>query len=178
MGLFELNAGLAVDTVSDQVAPPFLQGPNGAAFLTVIGRNLDQIRYRSACALANRLPLLADPSALYYLGLDRLITQAAAEASTTFAIRLSQYLDTWRVAGTNWSVLREVLAQVGSLISPTPESFVVTDFGYWSYYFQGATTSTPPVATVELLNWNWDSFVAPSYYQSYWRCFLGVHSAA
>lgn len=179
MGLFELGTAFAADTVSDQVAPPFLQGPNGSAFLTAaLGQQLDQLRFRSAAAIANRFPLLADQTALYYLGLDRLLTQAVGESSATFAGRLSNYLNTWQIAGTDWVILQQVLAQIAPIEPTLPAAFVVNDYGDWAFYFPGSTPQTkPPLAVQFFTNWDWDSVAKVSYYQIYWRCFIGVHDA-
>jgi hypothetical protein len=178
MGIFDLSTAFQLDIVSDQVAPPFLQGPNGSKYLTVIGKEIDLIRFRSAAAIANRFPLIADPSALYYHGLDRLLTQGPGEANTIFAGRLSRYLDDWRIAGSNWSLLREVLSQIAPLISPLPPSWIVNDYGYWSYYKSAGDVTKPPFATVALNNWNWDQTAISSYWQSYWRDFIGVSNAS
>lgn len=160
MGFSSQTPYFALDIVTDRVAPPFLQGPNGSAWLTAMGQGLDSIRYRSAQAQLLHMPGQGDPSALYYIGLDRLVPQGPAESNSAYATRLQQSVDMWRLrAGSDWGLLTLAL---GFLSPKQPIAKVVSNTSVWSYYpANGGVTSTPPrryhaAVNTEANNWNWD----------------------
>ena len=162
MGFTTLTTAFATDIVSDRVAPPFLQGPNGSKYLTVIGRSLDTVRYRSAQAMLVHMPGLGDASGLYYIGLDRLLAQGPNEPNSTFIPRLSGAFDLWQYAGTDWAVLEEALAY---LAPSKPVAKIVSNTSVWSYYAANATPATHPPMHLRWqgpdmahrFNWNWDN---------------------
>jgi hypothetical protein len=170
--------GFAQDIVSDQVAPPFLQGPNGTAFLTAIGQSLDTLQVRSAQAAYIHMPGLGDPSGLPLIGLDRGMLQGPGETVPAFILRLRAAYDTWQRAGNDWTVLQEVLAQILPL---TPPALIVSNSSTWSYYPAGASTAVPPLSFRALVpNWNWDGNVEPlgSNGVPWWRMWLVLFSYA
>lgn len=154
MGFSTPNNTFQLDIVSDQVAPPWLQNPVGGAYLQTMGMGLDLIRYRSAQASLVHMPGLGDPSANYYIGLDRVLTQGVNEPAATFVIRLKTAYDTWQHGGNDWAVLQETLA----LLTPAqPKAAVVNNVGKWSWYNEAASTAIPPSTFVAVTsNWNWD----------------------
>lgn len=157
MGFFD-------DIVSDSVAPPWLQqgaygrGPGvGGRYLQTIGIELDTIAARAKAAAYNGLPLQCDPSALPLIGDDRLMIQGASESNAAVAIRLSQAFDAWRVGGSDWGVLWEVLSLFAGQAGGTPPGRIVSNTKRWSYYPAAATLTVPPLVTDNKLgNWNWD----------------------
>ena len=154
MGFSQLGTTFQLDIVSDRVAPPWLQNPVGSAYLQTMGMGLDLIRYRSAQASLVRMPGQGDPSANYYIGLDRVVQQGPNESSANFILRLTAAYDTWQHAGNDWAVLEQALA----MLSPAqPIARVVSNGTRWSWYNEAQATTSPPNNFVAVVsNWNWD----------------------
>jgi len=155
------------DIVSDSVAPPWLQqgaygkGPGvGGRYLQTIGLELDTLASRARAAAYNGLPLQCDPTALPLIGNDRLMIQGASESAAAFGARLAAAFDAWRVGGSDWGVLWEVLSLFAGQAGGTPPGRIVSNTDRWSYYPAAATLTAPPlVADNKLGNWNWDNGV-------------------
>jgi hypothetical protein len=180
MGFSTLNQLFQLDIVSDNVAPPFLQGPNGSAWLGAMGKELDLIRYRSAQAQLVHMPGAGgDPSGLFYIGLDRLMPQGPAESDLSYTTRLQGSFDVWQRAGSDWAVLQETLAY---LLPKTPAGLIVSDTSVWSYYGASATPASKPPFHLRFqgqlthrFNWNWDGETFdphPSGGTAWWRTWL------
>lgn len=151
------------DIVGDQVAPPFLQqgayqkGPGvSGRYLQACGLALDALATRAKQASLVSLPGQGDPSALPFLGSDRLMLQGPSEPNDNFALRLSGAFDVWAHAGNDWAILQEALA---FLLPAIPPALIVSDRSVWSYYGAGANTGVPPqsVNLQTIPNWNWDN---------------------
>lgn len=156
MGFFD-------DIVSDQVAPPWLQqgaygrGPGvGGRYLQTIGIELDTIETRAKQAAVVSMPGVGDPSALPFLGLDRVIAQGASEPNAAFVVRLSGAFDAWRIAGSDWGVLTEVLSLFVGFTNGVPPGRIVSNTSLWSYYGAAPNLAVPPLHTQLMANWNWD----------------------
>lgn len=186
MGFASLNEAFQSDIASDRVAPPFFQGANGKAWLGSMGQGLDMIRYRSAQAQLLHMPGFGDPSGLYYVGLDRLIPQGPNESNTSYATRLTQAFDSWRLAGTDYGVLRQIL---GYLAPFEPSALIVNNLSQWAYYGENSNPAVnpplkfwynEPALGISLqFNWNWDSqlFDAhPALQTAWWRCWLIINA--
>lgn len=158
--------GFVDDIVADNVAPPWLQqgayarGPGiGGRYLQTIGIELDTIATRAVAAGNNGLPGIGDPSALPLIGADRLITQGSSESNAAFALRLSQSFDTWRVGGSDWGVLWEILSLFVGFTNGVPSGRIVSNSTLWSYYGAAPNLTVPPLHTQTMSNWNWDGNV-------------------
>lgn len=157
--------GFIDDIVSDQVAPPWLQqgayqqGPGiGGRYLQTLGIELDTIALRARQAAVVGLPGIGDPSGLFYIGNDRLLKQSASESNASFALRCSGAFDSWRIGGSDWGVLQQVLTQFIGFAGGLPPARIVDNSQYWSFYPAGATTSVPPLHNTTVAgNWNWDN---------------------
>lgn len=152
--------GAAID-----LSPIWLQGPNGEKYMYSIGIQADALQEKLVQAVHSWMPGRGTPSALAYIGADRLIAQGITETSESYAARLQRAFDSWQRAGNAWSVLQQVL---GYLLSTTPAARTVStnydlDDGtpqhtLWQYYDEGADTNRPPQFTrVEPAEWDWDS---------------------
>lgn len=183
MGFLEQNTVFQNDIVSDRVAPPWLQGPYGGAYLKTIGMQLDALQYKSAQGQLLHMPGMGDPSANYYIGLDRVLTQGQlGETEAQFVVRLTQAFDTWQHAGNDWAVLQQVLAQ---LLPYTPACFIVSNTARWSWYAAGANPNEPPSSYVyggnPLNSWNWDNNASDPVLtgiKPWWRIWLCIYSVA
>jgi hypothetical protein len=166
------------DIVSDEVAPPFLQGPFGTALLGAIGQTLDALKARSNAAAKNGMPGQGDPSALPLLGLDRLLLQGPGETNAAFNARLSGAFDMWQRAGNDWTVLEQCLKQILPL---QPPALIVSNTSAWSYYGASADTTRPPLQFLaRVANWNWDGNVEPigTVSTPWWRMWMVLFSYA
>jgi len=177
MGFSTQTTTFQLDIVSDRVAPPWLQNPVGSAYLQTMGMGLDLIRYRSAQASLVRMPGQGDPSANYYIGLDRVLTQGTNESNANFILRLTAAYDTWQHAGNDWAVLEQALA----MLSPVqPVVRTVNDTQRWSWYLAAASTSSPPITyRANTPNWTWDSGTFdphPLSLSAWWRFWLLLYS--
>jgi hypothetical protein len=184
MGFKERSAAFQYDIISDRVAPPWLQNAWGSAYLQAIGMCLDELRYRGAQGQLLHMPGQGDPSANYYIGLDRLLVQGQlGETNLQFTTRLTQAFDDWQHAGNDWAILQQALAQV---LPATPAAFVVSNTARWSWYAAGANTNEPPSEYLyggnnPLTQWNWDNNAFDPVYPGlapWWRFWLGIYSVA
>lgn len=160
----------STDIVSDQVAPPWLQvGARGepgvgGRYLQTCGLALDAIATRALNASIISMPGVGDPSGLPYIGLDRVIMQGALEADTAYATRLTESFDAWRVSGSAWGVLWQVLSLFAGYSGGTPSGRTVssgaspTFYSTWDYYGTAANLTVPPLHFTSITNnWNWDN---------------------
>lgn len=157
--------GFYEDIVGDQVSPPWLQqgafqqGPGiSGRYMQTIGKGLDRVAVRALQASLVSLPGQGDPSALPYLGLDRLLVQGSSESDASFIARVSGSFDAWRVGGTPWGLLRNILALFNGFAGGTPPARTVSNSFVWDYYAAGASTASPPTHVLSITNnWNWDN---------------------
>lgn len=175
MGFGDLGNGFFLDIVSDRVAPPFLQGDVGMAWLQTMGQGLDLVRWRSAQAMLIHMPGQGDPTGLYYIGLDDVVLQGPNESNDAFAARLTLSYDAWQLAGGAWGLLWETLA----ILSPAqPTARTVSDLSVWDWYTEAATPSTTPpthYTAVVSPNWNWDNEgdpLGPGLTEAWWRLWM------
>jgi hypothetical protein len=183
MGFRSKNTTFTVDIVTDRVAPPWLQGPVGGAYLKSIGMCLDAIQYKGAQGQLLHMPGQGDPSANYWIGLDRLLTQGQlGETEAQFVVRLTKAFDTWQHAGNDWAIMQQTLAQV---LPYTPAIFVVSNSAKWSWYAAGANPQIPPSEWIyggaALNSWNWDNNAYDPVLNGllpWWRIWLCIYSVA
>lgn len=133
------------------------------------------------------MPTKADPSALPYIGQDRLIPGGLTESATSYAFRLQHAYDDWKIAGNPWSILRQVL---GYLLAYTPAARTVSTLydtdgtvilTLWNDYAAGDDTEKPPSRTRKDspdADWDWDSNSATSGSWGRWRWWLVIDSVS
>lgn len=90
------------------IAPTALQNTWGQKFLFAFGFTLDVVQEWVSEGLNARMRSLADPSALPYSGRDVGLIQGFDESSASFALRQRAAIDSWTIAGSAWSVIRQV----------------------------------------------------------------------
>lgn len=169
------------------VYPTYMLGPTFQAYLWAIDLIHDDAIDATAMALRAAFPSLAPYDALPWLAQDRQIFQGPNEPVTSYVSRLIQWLDLWRHAGSDTSVL---LGMLSFLYPLTPQVAMVASQGdiqtKWSVYVAGSTpfppgqqNPTPPAISIVAPqpNWDWDGSDPPYYYPwMRWRAWPIVYS--
>lgn len=139
------------------LSPTYLQGPWGTKWIYTHAVILDGIADGVAYANLAGLPTVAPADALPWITLDRQIDQGPNESSDSFRLRLRQWLDLWRVAGSPRAILRAVTSYLtpGSYtIETVNDSQLTPNVTTWDVSTGG---SDPPTHYQESPhNWNWD----------------------
>lgn len=183
---------LATSAPPDGIAPPYLLGYTGSRFLYTMAIVYDGLTDAAGYAVRARFPDYAPADAFQWLQIDRQIDQGFSEPSAHFALRLKQYLDTWRRAGTSTGLLLAIRGAVWPAL-PTVRTVQRNGlpngtFYQWQTYGAGvdpfqagqpipqpptyqsqhvaAGSPTPPPGTVGA--WNWDGASAPFYSPWMW----------
>lgn len=157
------------------IAPPWLQNqspPLNGAPLGVGGRYLYDIGLGDDCllekmnqAMQAHMPTVCTPTALPYIGNDRLLTQGPNETTAEFRIRLQQAFQTWQLAGERIAVMRIVGSFMGSLLQSLNDNPVMAIVGgyharQWSTYYVADVANNfenPPSLVRETsTNFDWD----------------------
>ena len=148
------------------ISPVWLSAGVAERYLYDCGLALDAVVEKFAQAARAGMPTKCDPTCLPHIGADRLMPQGLTESDDSYRVRLQQAIDTWRIAGNPWSVLRQTLAY---LLAFTPRARIVasdyfeTIFGLlivdsaWDTFEEEADTSKPPTHDfVAPANFDWD----------------------
>ena len=90
----------------------------------------------------------APDDALAAMGRDRRIIRGVNETSQAYAVRLIQWLDTWKTAGNPFALMNQIAAYLG----PGPSYRTVDIRGNW---YSRAADGTPSVL-LQQANWDWD----------------------
>jgi len=162
------------------ISPPWLQTGTAEKFLYTHGAVMDALCEKMNQAIHAHMPTYAPPSALPFIGADRLIPQGFLEPNANYYTRLQQAFDSWARAGSDRSVMQQVL---GYLTPVAPQMRCVTDprtspapaINGWNTYLAGTNLVTNPMAPITAVvaeNWNWDGQFLP------WRFFLIIFSVA
>lgn len=146
---------------NDGIAPAFL-ADNGPQFPTtagkllyVLGMGIDLLLEKANQGVKARFPTVCDPSALPYIGADRLIPQGPGEPISSYRVRLQRAFPSWAHAGSPFGILSSVLPMFLPL---TPVVRTVSDKSDWDSYQAGADPTKPPDHEfVTAQNWNWDN---------------------
>lgn len=156
-----------------QLSPRWLRGFFGGRVMYTFGLSLDMLADKMEQGQKLHIPTYGDPSALPYLGADRLITRGIVEDSVSYAGRLKLSWDDWGFAGAPRADLRETNSYWLPL---KPECLTVSDEGLWNDYLAGDDTTQPPAHyRVQPSNWDWDSLNLGGG-AHWWRCFLIFYS--
>ncbi len=133
------------------LAPSWLQTGVGGALLRSVGTVLDGLVARTNEGVKLRMPGIASPTALGYIGNDRNIERGPSQPDTPYALQLSKAFDTWRNAGG----ARTILGQLRYYFAPDdgPPMRAVSNSAVWHEIdpVTGIVTKT-----VDGTNWNWD----------------------
>lgn len=161
------------------ISPPWLSTGNGERYMYNIGLSSDAVLEKMNQAMRARLPGVGTPSALPYIGLDRVLTQGPAESNESFALRLKRAFPTWQLAGNRHAVLEQALVYVDNYQDPAtvtqvPRGVIVgntavtgVDGASWDWYYNTSDIQEPTNhQRVYPNNWNWDNTI------QWWRAWL------
>ena len=96
--------------LGDAISPAWLNAPVGKAYRYAMSVQYDALCDGFAYAVRARFPLIAPPDAFVWFAQDRLIIQGPNEPLSTYAVRLTQWLDLWRHAGSSMAIELALLA--------------------------------------------------------------------
>lgn len=88
-----------------QLAPPFLRGPNGTAYLEAHGEQIDEVLSDVKTAVKQRMPTECEADALPYIGSERQIDRGPNDTDETYAERLRRAWERWAIAGSPTGIL-------------------------------------------------------------------------
>lgn len=169
-----------------ELYPNPMNGPVWSAYLYSMHVIDDALVDCASYAVRARYPQLAPFDAFPWIGQDRQIFQGPSETLTSYAARLIQWLDTWRLAGNSTSILLALLAYLTPLAPQvaTVQSAADGSITSWRTYAagsvpfpQGQTIPTPPYLQTVTGNWDWDGASQPYYYPwMAWRTWVIVSS--
>lgn len=94
------------------LAPPWFQGPFGAALLRQFGAAKDDLRDRTTQAVRARFPTLAPSDAQDLIGRERQIARGPGESNALYGERLRHAWEAWGLAG-SWLGLLRILRASG-----------------------------------------------------------------
>lgn len=148
--------------MSDQIAPSWLSGPTAQKFRYCMSLIWDGVDDGAAYAVRARFPLCAPDDALPFLSSDRQIDQGPGETQDSYRVRLTEWLDLWRQAGSPQAVMEalDAVFEPNALtIETVNDSILSADITSWSVATLGVV---PPTQTnIAPHNWNWDGFSWP-----------------
>lgn len=119
---------MAITTLRDMaidIAPPWLQDEVGGTILRAIGTVCDALCERTAQGVKMRYPGAGTPTALGYVGNDRLIERGPLQTDDGYVAQLDRAISTWQNAGGG----RTILAQLRAYYAPSsgPPMRLVSD---------------------------------------------------
>jgi hypothetical protein len=160
--------------MSDAISPTWLNGPVGQRFRYSQAVLYDALADAAGYAVRARFPLLTSSDALAPLDADRQIDRGFSESDASFANRLVQWLDLWRIAGSAGGVM---LATLGLFLPTSVKIRTVDNNSNWNTYNLGATpfpfgadAPTPPTYVKGAGNWNWDGDAT-----KWWRAWVIIY---
>lgn len=165
-----------------EFSPKWFQTGVAEKFFYSCALTLDALNEKLREAMMLHIPTYGSPSALPFLGADRVLTKGPSESDTSFAIRLKYAYDDWQHAGSDWAVMRQGLA----ILTPfAPRAEIVSQNSgvvagsTWSVYPAGASTLLQPARVVPVAAWNWDTGATDTPYNfGYWRFWLVLFATA
>lgn len=178
--------GFATAIIAPGLAPPWLLGTVGAAKLGMMGSTLDLLSGpggKLGQAGEIGMPTKCDPTALPYIGRDRIMPQGAGETTAHYRVRLQTSLIEWQqFSGNAWGVMRQCRNQ---LLPNMPSMRHVSNTNVWDMFIDGADVSQPPIhANRGDLTWQWDGASGesadahPAGLPAWWRFWLVIYSIA
>lgn len=148
------------------ISPPWLSVGIGEKYMYNLGLACDALLEKLNQAMRAHMPTLCPPSALPYIGRDRVMFQGPLETDDDFNLRLQKAFDSWQKAGGRQAVMQQVLlyvqvfavavaGQVPQLVSVN-SSRLGTYAAWDTYYNTSDTNQAPAHVTKTPGNWNWD----------------------
>ena len=153
------------DYVQDPLSvPSWLRGPVTGPFMVSMAVQFDALVDACAYAIRARFPGSAPDDAFVWIQQDRQIDRGFQEPLSSYIVRLIQWLDLWRLAGSAYAVL---LALLGYLTPDQIQILHVSNTGVWDGYNANAGASpptngilssgfVPPFHIDPGAAWNWD----------------------
>lgn len=121
-------------------APPWLQGPNGTAWLDSHGAIEDQVVDDAIQAVKCRMPEECPADALAAIGKERGIPRGPADSNAVYGTRLRKAWETWSLAGSPLAIL--LALEVQGYDSTAGNPVIVTQNGN-AYTLDPDTTLEP-----------------------------------
>ena len=128
---------------------------NGFRFLYCNAAVLDAFMQVAVEGLRAKYPGIGTPTALPYLGRDRLILRGPDESDAHYAARLVGWLQAWRLAGSAVAVLNQLYDYFSPATPPLLR--LVTNWGTWYTLAPDGTLTIQRYTMGEAAPWNWDN---------------------
>jgi hypothetical protein len=122
------------------LVPSWLRGPITGPFMVSMAIQFDALVDACAFAIRARFPSVAPTDAFTWLQQDRQIDQGFQEPLASYIVRLLQWLDLWRLAGSAYGVL---LALYGYIAPDQIAMWHVSNNSVWDGYDANAGASPP-----------------------------------
>ena len=153
-------------------SPPWLADGVAEKFLYVMGLTVDGFLDGANESVKARMPGVGDPSALKYIGSDRVIARGEGESDESYAARLQRAFPTWREAGGAGAILRQFLAFLQQPILAR----TISNTAAWDWIEAGAVQNQDGNLPVlhylsPTNNFNWDGDTT-----SWWRAWVILYS--
>lgn len=163
-----------------------LQGEIAQRFLWLLGLPADGCVEKGNQGVHNRFVLQAHVTTLPHLARDRgNILKGLTETDESWRQRIYRAPNSWRVAGSAWAVLEQIL---GYVLSSTPAARTVStryeadgtpESTQWDYYDAGDdTTKAPKHLAASTPEWDWDSLSPTRGSWGWWRWYLVIEAVA
>lgn len=152
------------------ISPSWLRAFVGEIKMYAYGVVIDALLAAGDQGVKARFPGAGTPSALPYIGRDRVLDRFPSETDDQYASRLAGFLDTWAMAGNAESILDQIAGYLGNPSGPALIR-IVTNSGVWYTWQNGVITmhrSSPN-------NWNWDGLT--SRWWRFWVVIQGVYTS-
>lgn len=163
------------DVIKD-ISPPWLSKGTNERYMYNFGLANDALLEKMNQAMRAHMPGLCTPTALPYIGKDRIMTQGPAESNDSFSDRLSRAFDAWQHAGSRQAVMSQALIYVDQFAvvdtDQVPRCVTVSTSaaGTWAtwdtYYNTSNINEAPAHVSITPSNWNWDN------HYLWWRAWL------
>lgn len=150
-------ASLGIRDLLAAISPTWLQSATGEAdtvgskIVYTFGLGSDLELEKLQQGMKAHMPTVCTPTALQYIGEDRVIERGFQETDTAYGLRLQRAFETWQHAGSAGSVIGSLL---GYISPDMPSISTVSDRSVW--YTVLAGSSTPAYYASAPFNWRWD----------------------
>ena len=153
------------------ISPPWLAQGTNEKYMYNFGLACDALLEKLNQAVKAHMPGLGTPTALPYIGRDRVMVQGPYEDNDNFATRLSKAFDTWQRAGSARAVMGQAMTYVTGFdaeeAGQAPRCVIVgTDgegvYTNWHTYFNTSDLEKAPAyirkdnITATSGVWDWD----------------------
>lgn len=148
-----------------QISPKWLQDTWGEKLLYTVCLQLDGLAEFARQAVRARMPGLGTPTALQYIGDDRLIGRGFQEPDGSYESRLTGAFTSWDYAGNPRAPMQQILGFISPSTAPIRTVFTNSDgivaWSAWDTMVVNQDPTTPPVHQfIQPANWNWDGLTS------------------